>query len=233
MLGDMSTARFHPAMRYACAFMLLAAAALAGCSSVSSKRHVVRITSAVDPEKSSGFSYTLAPDPPGKGADVFHTQVKERVRTALAQRGMYESPTPARADVVVSFDYGEYPPQTQVTTVTEPVFVEPGMSSGIMGPGALSSSSRNPLGSSRSQVVMVESIRVTQTQEKYFRLDARENRLEKARIWSVDASIEDEGTPIAECIPAMVDAIIEYIGYRTPKPEEVVIRLGADGGISR
>lgn len=230
----MSTARFHSAMRCACALLLLATAALAGCaSSSSSKRHVVRITSAVDPEKSSGFSYTLATDPPGKGGDIFHTQVKERVRTALAQRGMYEAPTPARADVIVSFDYGEYPPQTQVTTVTEPVFVEPGMSSGIMGPGAMSSSNRSPLGPSRSQIVMVESVRVTQTQEKYFRIDARENRLEKARIWSVDASIEDEGTPIADCIPAMVDAIIEYIGYRTPQPEEVVIRLGADGGISR
>ncbi len=226
--------RLFPAIRLACGLIMVCVlAAGTGCSTAtSSKKHTVRITSAVDPEKSSGFSYTFAPDPPGRAGDVFHVQVKERVRTALAQRGMYEAPTPARADVIVSFDYGEYPPQTQVTTVTEPVFVDPGMmgpgSSFPSGPGSLGSS-RNPLGTGRSQIVMVESIRVTQTQEKYFRLEARENRLEKARVWSVDASIEDEGTPIADCIPAMVDAIIEYIGYRTPKPEEVVIKVGPDG----
>ena len=76
---------------------------------------------------------------------------------------------------------------------------------------------------------MVESLRVTQTQEKYLRLEARENSASKARVWSVDATVEDEGTPISECIPAMVDAVIEYIGYRTPEPEKVVIRLGPDG----
>jgi len=56
-----------------------------------------------------------------------------------------------------------------------------------------------------------------------------ENNPGKARVWSVDATVEDDDTPIGECIPAMVDAVIEYIGYRTPQPEKVVIKLGADG----
>lgn len=207
---------------------------LAACSTATT--HNVRITSAVDPAAKSGYAYALAPDRAGRErTDAFHAEVVERIRTALSQRGMYEASNPARADVVVSFDYGEYPPQTHVTTVTEPMPVS------MVGPGGMgvndpfssqtpgsSLSRRSGLGGG-SGMVMVESLRVTQTSEKYLKLDAVENNPGKARVWSVDATVEDDDTPIGECIPAMVDAVIEYIGYRTPQPEKVVIKLGADG----
>lgn len=224
----MKGARSTPALGLLSAVVLAAwVLALAGCASATAPRHTVRIASAVDPAAKSGYAYVLAPDGPGRtDSDPFHAEVKARVRMALSQRGMYEAPSPASADIVVSFDYGEYPPQTQVTTVTEPVFVNSPMMGGVTDPMSRSS---GMMGGRGSSVVMVESLRVTQTQEKYFRLEARENTAAKARVWSVDATVEDEGTPIAECIPAMVDAVIEYIGYRTPEPEKVVIRLGPDG----
>jgi len=234
MLRTMRAVRSIPAHRLALAGLLaMALLALAGCSTASAPRHTVRITSAVDPAAKTGYAYTLAQDPAGRTkSDLFHAEVTQRVRTALAQRGMYEAVSSAQADIVVSFDYGEYPPQTQVTTVTEPVFVNSGMMGSMGDPlarGSGSLGSRGGLTSSQPSVVMVETLRVTQTSEKYFRIEARENSTGKTRVWTVDATIEDEGTPIADCIPAMVDAVIEYIGYRTPEPEKIVIRLGPDG----
>lgn len=230
----MKAVRSSPGHQLAVAgFLAMVLLVFAGCSTASAPRHTVRITSAVDPGARSGYAYALARDTAGRTrSDAFYAEVTQRVRTALAQRGMYEAASTAQADLVVSFDYGEYPPQTQVTTVTEPVFVNSGMMGGMGDPlarGGSSLGSRGGLGSSRSSVVMVETLRVTQTSEKYFRLEARENSIDKTRVWTVDATIEDEGTPINECIPAMVDAVIEYIGYKTPEPEKVVIRLGPDG----
>ncbi len=237
MMDPMRAVRSIPAHRLAVAgFLTMALLTMAGCSTASAPRHTVRITSAVDPSAKTGYAYTLAQASAGRTqSDAFHTEVTQRVRTALAQRGMYEAVSTAKADIVISFDYGEYPPQTQVTTVTEPVFVNSGMMGGMGGigdplaSGSSSLRSRGGLPSSQPSVVMVETLRVTQTSEKYFRIEARENSTGKTRAWTVDATIEDEGTPISDCIPAMVDAVIEYIGYKTPQPEKIVIRLGPDG----
>lgn len=228
----MKGARSSPALFLPAALIVaVCAGTFSGCASAIAPRHTVRITSAVDPAAKSGYAYVLASDRPGRtDSDLFHAQVKSRVKTALSQRGMYEAPSPASAHIVVSFDYGEYPPQTQVTTVTEPVFINPGMTGDVSQPMSRPGMMTGRGGlSGGSSVVMVESLRVTQTQEKYFRLEAHENTPAKTRVWSVDATVEDEGTPIADCIPAMVDAVIEYIGHRTPEPEKVVIRLGPDG----
>ncbi len=215
------------------AFVLIAIGLVASGCATTSATHAVRITAAAEPTSKFGYAYLLAKDSAGRAAtDPFHVEMTERIRTALAQRGMYEAFDPNQADVIVSFDYGEHPPYTQVTTVTEPVLMGPGS----MGPGlGMGGASIPPLASGpglpagHPSVVMVETLRITRTSEKYLRLDGRANTEDKKRIWSVDATVEDEGTPIAECIPAMVDAVIEYIGAVTPQPETLVITLGPDG----
>jgi hypothetical protein len=206
---------------------------LSACSTT--PKHTVRVTAAANPDAKAAHSYTLAGDAPGRSKnDSFHAEVAQRIHTALMQRGLYEALRPSDADIIVSFDYGEHPPQTKVTTVTEPVFTgnDP-MGTGLGSRGGLSARgsplSGSPYPSTGSGVVMVETVRVTTTSEKYLRIEARENTSTKQRVWSVDANVEDESTPITDCIPAMVDAVIEYIGYTTREPQNLVIKLGPDG----
>lgn len=229
----MSASRPKSSLGRVGAFLLIATGLVAsGCASTSAT-HAVRITAAAEPTAKFGYAYLLAKDTAGRAAtDSFHAEMTERIRTALAQRGMYEAFDPDQADVIVSFDYGEHPPHTQVTTVTEPVLT----GSGPMGPGmgmggaAIPPLAAGPgLPAGHPSVVMVETLRVTRTSEKFLRIDGRANTEDKERIWSVDATVEDEGTPIAACIPAMVDAVIEYIGAVTPQPETLVITLGPNG----
>lgn len=195
-----------------------------GCATTTN----VKIDAASDPSAADGFGYTIAKRDPGRSSDPHHATVIEHVHDALASRGMFEAPDPARADVIIEVDYGEHPPQTKVTTVSQPVVVQPTMGGypgtypgsgypGGYGPGV------DPLtGMPRSSVVMVPTQRITYTTEKYIRIRATENPKLKQRgdppprqVWAVEATLEDEGSDFDTALPAMIDAAIEYIGQNT------------------
>lgn len=206
------------------ALLSVLAVVLGGCAS--GPRYDVKIDAAASPELMTGYSYALAPRNPARSNEARHERVIEHVHTALSQRGLYEAPDPAKADMIIDVDYGEHPPQSKVTTVSQPVVVQPdpfATSSSIPPPpGSYPTSRVDPItGQPRSQVVMVETQRITYTTEKYIRVTAVENRRNKpageqvGRIWAVEATLEDEASDFDAALPAMIDAAIEYIGVNT------------------
>jgi len=226
----MSSRCLTPMLRLSVAAALSALGLLAGgCASVAN----VKIDAASNPAAVDGYAYAISTRDPGRTNDSRYAQVIGYVHNALNSRGMYEAPDPAKADVIIEVDYGEHPPQTKVTTVSQPVMVNP---SSTMGgypgsyPGSAYPGSAYPPGTNidpitgqpRSPVVMVPVQRVTYTTEKYIRIRASENPKLKRRgdppaqmVWTVEATLDDETTNFEAALPAMADAAIEYIGQNT------------------
>jgi len=231
-------------MRPGSAVVLIVAALLAGGCATTVP---VKIDAAANPAAADGFSYTISTRDPGRTNDARYGNVVAHVHEALASRGMYEAPDPARADVVIEVDYGEHPPQTKVTTVSQPVMVNPSASMGGY-PGAPYPGSSYPgssyppgtaidpiTGQPRSSVVMVPTQRITYTTEKYIRIRANENPKLKRRgdpapqqVWAVEATLEDETTDFEAALPAMIDAAIEYIGQNTSG--QITVRVEVASG---
>jgi hypothetical protein len=195
-----------------------------GCATTAA----VKIDAASNPAAADGFSYAIATRDPGRMTDARYGMVISHVHNALASRGMFEAPDPAKADVLIDVDYGEHPPQTKVTTVSQPVMVNPASTMGGY-PGSSYPGSGYPGGNidpvtglPRSSVVMVPTQRVTYTTEKYIRIRANENPKLKRRgdpppqsVWTVEATLDDETTNFEAALPAMIDAAIDYIGQNT------------------
>jgi len=236
----MRSHRPNPWPRWSPIISLTLAAFLAGgCATAT--RYDVKVDAASNLAAADGFSYAMATRDPGRSTDMRYGAVVEHVRTALASRGMYEAPDPSRADVIIDLDYGELPPQTKVTTVTQPVAVNPSSTMGGGYPGssypgsAYPGSSIDPItGQPRTSVVMVPVQRVTYTTEKYIRIRANENpRLKRGgtgaaqMVWTVEATLEDETTDFEAALPAMIDAAIEYIGQNTGGQVRVKVQLAS------
>jgi hypothetical protein len=231
-------------MRLSFAAGLAGLALLAGgCATTAS----VKIDAASNPAAADGFGYTIATRDAGRMTDARYTAVIAHVHHALASRGMFEAPDPARADVVIDVDYGEHPPQSKVTTVTQPVMVSPGSTMGGGYPGSAYPGSSYPgsgypggnvdpvTGLPRSSVAYVPVQRITYTTEKYIRIRASENPKLKRRgdppaqqVWAVEATLDDETTNFEAALPAMIDAAIEYIGQNTGG--QVTVRVQVSSG---
>lgn len=220
-----------------CAAVLPVLALLAGgCATTAS----VKIDAAANPAAADGFGYTISTRDPARLADPRHQAVIAHVHHALASRGMFEAPDPARADVVIDVEYGEHPPQSKVTTVTQPVFVGPGSTMGgypgSSYPGSGGSGANiDPLtGQPYSSVAYVPVQRITYTTEKYIRIRANENPKLKRRgdpppqqVWAVEATLDDETTNFEAALPAMIDAAIEYIGRNTGGQVTVTVEVAS------
>jgi len=257
------TARAAHASSALCAgilFLLLAA----GCNTT--KTYRVEVDAINDPSGVNGWSYILSPQvPPRLASDPLYPQMVMAIHDALSKRGLYQAPRPDDAVFVVSFDFGERAPQTKVTTVNQPVFVQPGIApmgtiggagpsiGGTIGtggptigvgaggtglgsypgngyPGSGYPGAAYPGASGRSSVVMVPTTRVTRTSEKYLVISARENAMltggrPPREVWRVEAVLEDEEADVSASIPALVDAVIEYVGTNTGGPVRVVVKL--------
>lgn len=219
--------------------VLALAMGFAGCATPGMRTTRVQVDAVSNPAARDGWSYTLATTRPGRGAGTERQEeVAERLRIALSQRGMYEAPAPA-ADVVISFDYGEGAAKTHTRTVNQPVVVQPSVGGTIGGvPGTIGTGGypgSGPYGSGvgvGSQVVMVPTTEFSQTSEKYLVIVARENPDsarqggEPAReVWRVEAKIDDESVDVFNSIPALVDAVVEYMGTTTGGAQSVTVKL--------
>lgn len=215
--------------------LLVLSFAAGGCATTAS----VKIDAAANPAAADGYGYAISTRDPGRTNDARYNEVIEYVHTALNSRGMFEAPDPAKADVIIEVDYGEHPPQTKVTTVTQPVTVNPTSTMGGY-PGSYPGSSYpgtniDPVtGLPRSSVVMVPVQRITYTTEKYIRIRANENPKLKRRgdpppqqVWAVEATLDDEMTDFEAALPAMIDAAIEYIGQNTGGQVTVKVQVSS------
>lgn len=220
---------------------LLAALALGlgGCAT----SYKVQVNSIINPELPTGTTYVLTTqDPNLPDKDLGYYEVADRVRTALAAKGMYEAPSAADADIVVEIDYGARAPKTKVTTVQQTHIVPPDplgreidpFTGRPYPPNTITIGGRNqnpyPYNTGRSQTMTTTEERITTVSEKYIRLTARENvkprdrsRKKAAQVWIAEAIIEDANSDVHTCMPPMVDALTDYIGVSSGGKQTVVV----------
>jgi len=222
---------------------LLAGIGFSGCAT----SYKVEVNSIINPEAPTPTTYTLTTrDPNLPQKDVAYYNVADRVRTALAAKGMYEAPRPGDADIIVEIDYGEHAPKTKVTTINSTQMVPPSIIGGQIDPltgrpypypsnGGITIGGNNnqidPFNTSgRMQSVSTTEERITTVSEKYIRLTATENvpvpqraRRKPSQVWIVEAIIEDENSDVQDCIPSMVTALTDYIGVSTAGKTTVTV----------
>lgn len=217
----------------------LIAVGFSGCAT----SYKVEINSIINPEIPTATTYTLTTrDPNLPQKDVGYYNAADRVRTALAAKGMYEAPRPEDADIIVEIDYGEHAPKTKVTTVNSTQMVSPSILGNNVDPltgrpypnNTITIGGRNQVDpfntNNRMQSVSTTEERITTVSEKYIRLTATENvpvreraRRKAAQVWIVEAIIEDENSDVQDCVPPMVTALTDYIGVSTAGKTTVTV----------
>ncbi len=191
------------------AFGLAAASLLlAGCQTL----HDVKIDSINNPAKPLGVSYRLEMlDPTGSQADSVAAQAHASVRSALAARGMYETPPKAPADMVITAEYGVGPGQMKI----------------VYRPG---DPTLGGMGRSTPRPILVF--------EKYLKLTAREPAPENAgrdrrgraprgeELWSLQVSVEDEKRELPPYLPVLASASIDHIGANSGSEVHITVDAG-------
>jgi hypothetical protein len=199
----------------------------------------VKINSIAHPEKPVGTSYRIVTkngqDP---RSDLRTQEAVDYVKTALSGRGMYESPNPDKAEVVVEVDYDVEPPRVKFEHTSVPVYARVGGSMrSVVVPVRDASGRINQRSVTVFEPPTVELVGYEErvipvvVYEKYLRVSARENvpyneEQPPAQLWSVHASHEDDKNDIRADLPVLASAVVDYIGVTTQKDQ--TLRLKKD-----
>ena len=231
-------------------FLSLAAVAtslalgLAGCDG--SKTYTVQVDAIAAPTEvgkpaPAAQSYHIrSQNPKLDESSLRYKEVADYVRTALSGKGMYEAPSPDRADVIIDIDYGMDAPRIKFERISDPVIRQ------------TSSETRNTIEKvtvrdpitgamietdqvvsvttpgSTEMVGMKESIQPVIIYEKYLKLSARSNReavegRAPPEVWSVNVSAEDNSQELRKYIPILASATADYVGTNTKESKPVKI----------
>ncbi len=231
----------RPPRSLALPVMLLAGALLlAACSGT--KTYTVQVDAIATPVEvgmpaASAQSYHIRTrNPQLDESSLRYKEVADYVRTALSGKGLYEAPSPEKADIVIDIDYGMDAPRIKFETISNPVVVEiagavreesvPIRDAGGNVIGQRTITIQEP---SRNEFVgMNETIRPVIIYEKYLKLSARTNReAEEGRpapeVWSVNVSAEDNSQELRKYMPILASATADYIGSNTKESKPVRI----------
>ncbi|MDQ5978598.1 MAG: hypothetical protein QG602_1572 [Verrucomicrobiota bacterium] len=222
-------------------------ALLTGCDS--SKTYTVQVDAIANPTETgqpaaSAQSYHIRSQNPKLDEDSLrYKEVADYVRTALSGKGMYEAPTPEKADVVIDIDYGMDAPRIKFETVSQPIYQQ---KEGDVYQTVVRVPIRNP---ETGQIFYVERVSTVRgpdkiefmgTQEtihpvvvyeKFLKLSARENReategRAPPEVWSVNVSAEDNSQELRKYMPILASATADYIGTNTKESKPVKISEG-------
>jgi hypothetical protein len=225
--------------------LVLGLVALAGCTET--KTYTVQVDAISQPaetgQPASPKSYhILARNPRLNEDSLRYKEVTDYVRTALSGRGMYEAPTPEKADVTIDVDYGMESPRIKFERMNQPIFEQR--------PGRYVTETkpvRRRMPNGEIQVVdvemkvfvpgtvelrgMQEVVQPVLVYEKYLRLSARENRdtnegRPAPEIWSVNVVAEDDSQELRRYMPVLASATADYIGQNTKAEKTVTINDG-------
>jgi hypothetical protein len=218
--------------------LALAAALLGACQTT----HRIEVDALSRPEMAGNTSYKLVvTNPQIDTGSLRHREAVGYIKQALAAKGMYESPDPAKADMAVTIDYGMSPPKSRIEEISHAEYklVPGGYRTVVVRVGT------TPAGQPIYQTVVVQDPaqyvyagdRIQQisvvTYEKHLSLSARENRPDldggpPKEVWSVDLNSEGSSRDLRKAIPVLAGAAIEYIGKETNGAQ--TIRLKEDDG---
>ncbi len=208
-------------------FWMKSVAALGALLLLASCAHTVNVTvdSLAKPNAADAVSYRIVNHAPGEPDSLRNQEAEKAVKRALAGKGMYEAPDPARADLVVNLDYGISEPRVVDVERTEPVYqFIPGytrteiVAVGKDAAGRIVYQAQEVYIPAHQEMVGERRFFVKEVvYDKYLRLSARENKPatdtgQAQEIWAVDATSEGEGTNLRKYIPILAAATIENIG---------------------
>lgn len=216
--------------------LALAAAFLSGCSTT----YVVQVDAiAQSSEKAASVqSYHIrSNNPKVDESSLRYKEAANYVKTALSGKGMYESPRPEKADVIIDVDYGIDPPRVKYETETYPVYAQVGGGVRYV---------RVPITDSQGRVVSYQTVPIYEpprteiigyeeqvkpviVYEKYLKVTARENKDSQegrapAEVWNVNVSAEDESKDLRKYLPILASATADYIGTNTEAKKPVKIK---------
>lgn len=219
---------------------------LAGCDG--SKTYTIQVDAISTPPEvgtpaPAAQSYHIrTQNPKLDESSLRYKEVADYVRTALSGKGMYEAPTPEKADVVVDIDYGMDAPRIKFETISNPIIVQQ--------PGRYVTETRTilrrrPDGQVEAVEVQVqvyvpgsteflgmqETVQPVLIYEKFLKLSARENReategRAPPEVWSVNVSAEDGSQELRKYMPILASATADYIGTNTKESKPVKIKEG-------
>ena len=208
-----------------------------GCGSSAYK---VKVDAIAKPSRTETQSYVLQSRDPTLGEEnLRHREAADFVRTALSGKGLYEAPSPDKADMVIELDYGMEAPRAKLERVSVPVYAQVG--GGVRYESVPVTDSRGNTGfrtvavyvPPRSEVVGYDEVpRLVTVYEKYMKITARENKAASegrppAELWSVHASTEDESKDLRKYLPIIASATVDFIGQDSSNQKTVKVR--ADG----
>lgn len=139
-------------------------------------------------------------------------EAAQHVKTALSAHGLYETPDPAKADMLVDIEYGMGPPRMKLEEYHLPVF----------GPGAMETrpTHRGPAGDGTELLGYETSYIGVVLHEKRMAMCGRENKPADdagppRELWRVEVSVEDEGRDLRGYLPILASTAMDQIGHNT------------------
>jgi hypothetical protein len=222
----------------------VATALLSGCNST--KTYTVQVDAIAAPVEigqpaEPAQSYHIrSQNPKLDESSLRYKEVADYVRTALSGKGMYEAPSPDKADVVIDIDYGMDAPRIKFETISHPIYHQ---KPGEVYQTVIRVPIRNPetgqvivvertatvRGPDRTEFMgMQETIQPVIVYEKYLKLSARANQeavegRAPPEVWSVNVSAEDNSQELRKYMPILASATADYIGTNTKESKPVKI----------
>lgn len=219
----------------------VAAAALAGLAGgCASSAYKVKVDAIAKPVRADAQSYILKSKDASLGEESLrHREAADFVRTALSGKGLYEAPTPEKADMVIELDYGMEAPRSKMERVSVPVYAQVG--GGVRYDSVPMRDSRGNVSyrtvavydPPRTEVVAYDQVpRLVTVYEKYLKITARENKAASegrppAELWSIHASTEDESKDLRKYLPIIASATVDYVGQDSS--HQTTVKVKADG----
>jgi hypothetical protein len=197
----------------------------------------MKVDALAKPTAAAPRSYALKSKDPQLGDEnLRYREAAELMRTALSGKGLYEAPTPEKADVIVELEFGMDSPQTKIETATQPVMAQ--VNGGVRFEtvplvdqrGNVTTRTIPVYEPSRTEVVGYENIYLpVSVYEKYLRVTARENSegsegRPPAELWSVNVSAVDGSKDLRKYLPVMAAVTADYIGKETGHEKAINIR---------
>jgi hypothetical protein len=222
----------------------LSALAFAGCGT--SETYTVQVDAIAAPAEAGRPSHAAqsyhirAQNPALDENSLRYKEVAGYVRTALSGKGMYEAPSPERADVIIDIDYGMDAPRIKYETVSKPVVVDVAGNVREEVEYIRDPSTGNIVGqrlvtireADRQEFMGTnEAVKPVIIYEKHLKLSARANQ-EAAEgrappeVWSVNVSAEDNSQELRKYLPILASATADYIGTNTKESKPVKISEG-------
>ncbi|HTL69195.1 MAG TPA: hypothetical protein VL200_16130 [Lacunisphaera sp.] len=190
-----------------------------------------------------GKSYRIQPaNPTEDTASLHYKEVAGFLRTALSSKGMYESPDPEKADVVVTVDYGMNQPRVKFQSIALPIIEDSGgqkVTQTINSVDPYTGLNSGPyqvtvdVPAERRVVGTEHKVKPTVVYEKYLNVSAHKNQPDGdgrsgAEVWSVNVSAEDESKELRRYLPVLAAATADYIGTNTHEEKDAKISEGDD-----